>query len=68
MELCPCLSCCRRNETKNNSVCRDCKKRIEYVHNLELTLNYTSSYGDFQQTPHRVVLFSRELSLTLRED
>jgi hypothetical protein len=68
MEISPCLSCSRRNETKNNPVCRDCDKRIEYVQMLEMELSYTSSYGDFQQTSHRIPLFSSDLAPTPRRD
>ena len=46
MELNPCLNCIRRNQNKNNPICRDCDMRIEYVNYLETKLNGTFSYGE----------------------
>ena len=46
MEKNPCLNCVRRNHNKNNPICRDCDKRIEYVNQLELKLNFTFSNGE----------------------
>ena len=46
MEKNPCLNCTRRNHNKNNPICRDCDKRIEYVNHLEMNLNCTFSYGE----------------------
>jgi uncharacterized paraquat-inducible protein A len=42
----PCLNCAGRNHNKNNPICRDCDKRIEYVNHLELKLNFTFSNGE----------------------
>ena len=46
METNPCLNCARRNHNKNNPLCRNCDKRIDYVNHLEMNLNYPFSYGD----------------------
>jgi hypothetical protein len=46
MEKNPCLNCAGRNHNKNNPICRDCDKRIEYVNHLEIKLNGTLSYGE----------------------
>ena len=46
MELKPCLSCNRKDQNKNNPVCRDCDKRIEYVNHLEMKLDCTFCYGE----------------------
>ena len=46
MELNPCLNCIRKNQNKNNPICRDCNMRIEYVNRLEIKLNGTFSYGE----------------------
>jgi len=62
MELNPCLSCIKKDQNKNNPVCRDCNKRIDYVNGLERNLNFTASHGDCQFTSHRFTFFSSELS------
>lgn len=46
MGLNPCLSCNRKDQNKNNPVCRDCDKRIEYVNRLEMELNFTFCYSE----------------------
>lgn len=46
MEPNSCLNCARRNHNKNNPICRDCDKRIEYVNHLEMKLNGTFSYDE----------------------
>jgi hypothetical protein len=46
MELNPCLNCIRKNQNKNNPICRDCDMRIEYINCLEIKLNGTFSYGE----------------------
>jgi hypothetical protein len=63
MELNPCLECTRKNQNKNNPICRDCYKRVDYVNRLELNLNNTASYGDDQPSAHRISLVSGGLNL-----
>ncbi len=46
MKLNPCLNCTKRNHNKNNPICRDCDKRIDYVNHLEIELNGTFSYAE----------------------
>jgi hypothetical protein len=46
MELNPCLSCSGKDQNKNNPICIHCEKRLEYVNQLEMKLNYTFSYGE----------------------
>ena len=46
MEPNPCLSCSGRDRNKNNPVCLNCEKRLEYVSHLEMKLNYTFSNGE----------------------
>ena len=40
----PCLVCAMRDKDKNNTLCRKCEKRIGYVHQLEMELNFSLSY------------------------
>lgn len=40
----PCLDCRLRDEDKNNNRCLECQKRVDYVHQLELKLNFSRSY------------------------
>lgn len=46
MEINPCLSCNGKDRNKNNPICLNCEKRLEYVNHLEIELNYTFSYGE----------------------
>ena len=62
MDLNPCLNCTRKELNKNNPICRDCKKRIDYVNSLELELNYTASYCEIQYSDHRISTISRDRS------
>ena len=62
MDLNPCLNCSGRDQNKNNPICRDCDQRIHYVNRLELTLNFSASYGDHHDLAHRVSLFSSDRS------
>ena len=50
MELNPCLSCTRKDQNKNNPICRDCNKRIEYVNHIEIKLDCTFCYGESRAT------------------
>jgi len=67
MEPNPCLNCTGRDQNKNNPICRDCDKRIEYVNCLERNLNFSASYGDCQFSTHRFSFFSSELSTLSRQ-
>ena len=59
----PCLKCTGAQKDKNNSVCRDCKKRIEYISLLESELNHVPSYCEIQPSPWPSALtFSRGCS------
>ena len=40
----PCLICRLRYEDKNNSRCRKCDKRLDYVQQLEEELHFSMSY------------------------
>jgi hypothetical protein len=40
----PCLACRMRDEDKNNSLCRKCERRVDYVQQLEEELNFSMSY------------------------
>ena len=54
----PCLSCTGEKKDKNNEVCRDCERRIEYINHLDLELNYFLSYGEIQPAPWPTVYAS----------
>lgn len=41
MKVSPCVQCALLSRNKNNPVCRDCIKRIQYVMALERTLAFT---------------------------
>ena len=62
MEANPCSDCTRRNHDKNNPVCRDCDKRVDYVKRLELKLNFIASCGDSQPLAHQVSYLLRSRS------
>ena len=42
----PCLVCRMRYQDKNNSLCRNCDKRVDYVQQLEEELNFSMSYNN----------------------
>ena len=46
MESNPCLSCSGKDQNKNNPNCINCDKRIEYINDLAMKLNYSLSYGE----------------------
>jgi hypothetical protein len=62
MKLSPCLNCSRRNQNKNHPVCRDCNKRVQYVHSLEEKLNFTASYGDNPPSEPRISYLSKDIT------
>jgi hypothetical protein len=69
MELNPCLECARKDMNKNDPICRDCDKRIEYVNRLALDLNYTASYSHDRLPVHGISLVSGgPSSLLLQKD
>jgi hypothetical protein len=69
MDLNPCLECARKNMNKNNPVCRDCNKRVDYVNTLESRLNFTASYGQDELPTHRISFISGDTAtLTLNRD
>jgi hypothetical protein len=37
----PCRECAMLEQDKNNATCRDCNKRLQYVNELELQLNFS---------------------------
>jgi hypothetical protein len=57
----PCLSCNRREKDKNNPVCKDCAKRVEYINQLDLELNYIHSYSEIQPSPCPANIFKGAL-------
>jgi hypothetical protein len=65
MEPSPCLSCAGRDQNKNNRICRDCNKRIDYVNRLERNLNFAASYSDNRSATRQVSFFSRNLKQLL---
>ena len=40
----PCLVCTMRDKDKNNNLCCGCEKRIGYLHQLDMELNFSLSY------------------------
>lgn len=45
MNASPCLECPFKDKDKNNRACRNCKKRMAYVHGLQKYLEFTASYA-----------------------
>ncbi len=41
--LSPCLQCQRRDQDKNNSQCRVCRKRMAYLRQLACDLEFSAS-------------------------
>jgi hypothetical protein len=62
MEINPCLNCIKKDHCKNNPICRDCEKRIDYIKCLDLKLNFCASYSENQRPEHRISFFSRDIS------
>jgi hypothetical protein len=42
----PCLDCSMKDQDKNNERCLHCKKRVQYVEELAIQLNFSASYAD----------------------
>lgn len=44
MKTNPCHTCFLKHQDKNNDICLNCPKRLQYIKEIEQTLGFTASY------------------------
>lgn len=63
MKTNPCLQCQLKNQDKNNSMCMQCNKRLEYVSYLERELNFAKTNSEQRPPSPRLPTLSRSVHL-----